>query len=104
MMNRYRCRTCDFATKQLGIKYCLKVNRVLDVASFNYVGCASHSSQRSERDKVLVILNRHIDNLKERGSQLMDCKRRWIYQDVCLEKATLLNKIAKELRQKDGVP
>ena len=53
MMNRYRCRTCDFATKQLGIKYCLKVNRVLDVASFNYVGCASHSSQRSERDKVL---------------------------------------------------
>lgn len=54
--------------------------------------------RQDERTKMRVELEKLRDDFKEEGSQLMNCKRRWTYQDVCLGKATLLNKIIKELR------
>lgn len=108
-MNQYRCRSCEYATEQLGIKYCLKVNRALDVASFNYVGCASHSdfNPQAERERVLDEVLLRINNLL---NGLYDEKRKsfWFRLSQAKSNSTaeftlrFVVGIVEELRQKDG--
>jgi len=63
----YQCRSCEHATEQLGIKYCLKVNRALDTKTINYVGCASHSDFQNRNDDVILELREHVIKLYDDG-------------------------------------
>jgi hypothetical protein len=109
------CPTCSHApAKEINKRYdkfdtykyfCRLKNMWIFGTAFNtieIVGCLSHPGAREwlMRD-VIEELKRQLEKQKEIGGELVDMKRRYRYQDVALEKATLINKIISLIR--DGV-